>query len=59
MAKFTPPVNPRSDENIQTISGTKLEDFPNHRTDYNSTSQTVEKAVKKIFFIIPATESPF
>jgi hypothetical protein len=34
---------------IQTIFGTKLEDFLNYRIDYNSISQTVEKVVKKIF----------
>jgi hypothetical protein len=48
-----PPVNSRSDENTQTIPGTKLEDFSNYRTDYNSTSQTVEKAVKNISFSAP------
>jgi hypothetical protein len=50
MPTLQPPVNSRSDENIQTTLGTKLEDFSNHRTDYNSRSQTVEKAVKKISF---------
>jgi hypothetical protein len=29
MAKLIPPVNPRSDENIQTTFGTKLEDPSN------------------------------
>jgi hypothetical protein len=38
MVKFIPPVNFCSDENIQTIFGTKLEDFLNYRTDYNSIS---------------------
>jgi hypothetical protein len=38
MVKFIPPVNFCSDENIQTIFGTKLEDFLNYRIDYNSTS---------------------
>jgi hypothetical protein len=33
---------------IQTIFGTKLEDFLNYRIDYNLISQTVEKVVKKI-----------
>jgi hypothetical protein len=47
---FQPPVNFCSHENIQTIFGTKLEDFLNYRINYNSISQTVEKAVKKIFF---------
>jgi hypothetical protein len=42
-----------SDENIQSIFGTKLEDFLNNRIDYNSISQTVEKVVKKIFFSAP------
>jgi hypothetical protein len=28
MQTFQPPANPCSDENIQTILGTKLEDFP-------------------------------
>jgi hypothetical protein len=40
-------------KNIQTIFGTKLEDFLNYRIDYNSISQTVEKVVKKIFFSAP------
>jgi hypothetical protein len=38
MVKLIPPVNFRSDENIQTIFGTKLEDFLNYRIDYNSIS---------------------
>jgi hypothetical protein len=50
MLIFQPPVNFCSDENIQTIFGTNLEDFLNYRIDYNSISQTVEKVVKKIFF---------
>jgi hypothetical protein len=49
MLIFQPPVNFCSDENIQTIFGTKLEDFLNYRIDYNSISKTVEKVVKKIF----------
>jgi hypothetical protein len=49
MLIFQPPVNFCSDENIQTIFGTKLEDFLNYRIDYNSISQTVEKVVKKYF----------
>jgi hypothetical protein len=49
MLVFQPPVNFCSDENIQTIFETKLEDFLNYRIDYNSISQTVEKVVKKIF----------
>jgi hypothetical protein len=49
MLIFQPPVNFCSDENIQTIFGTKLEDLLNYRVDYNSISQTVEKVVKKIF----------
>jgi hypothetical protein len=49
MLIFQPPVNFCSDKNIQTTFGTKLEDFLNHRIDYNSISQTVEKVVKKIF----------
>jgi hypothetical protein len=53
MVKLVPAVNFCSDENIQTIFGTNLEDFSNHRTDYNSISQTVEKVVKKIFFSAP------
>jgi hypothetical protein len=40
MLIFQPPVNFCSDENIQTIFGTKLEDFLNYRIDYNSISQT-------------------
>jgi hypothetical protein len=53
MLIFQPPINFCSDENIQTIFGTKLEDFSNYRIDYNSISQTVEKVVKKIFFSAP------
>jgi hypothetical protein len=49
MVKLSPPVNFCSDENIQTIFGTKLEDFLNYRIVYNSISQTVEKVVKKNF----------
>jgi hypothetical protein len=46
MLIFQAPVNFCSDENIQTIFRTKLEDFSNYRIDYNSISQTV---VKKYF----------
>jgi hypothetical protein len=53
MLIFQPPVNFCSDENIQTIFGSKLEHFLNYRIDYNSISQTVEKVVKKIFFSAP------
>jgi hypothetical protein len=54
MLIFQPPVNFCSDENIQTIFETQLEDFLNYRIDYyNSISQTVEKVVKKIFFSAP------
>jgi hypothetical protein len=53
MLIFQPPVNFCSDENIQTIFGTNLEDFLNYRIDYNSISQTFEKVVKKIFFSAP------
>jgi hypothetical protein len=49
MLIFQTPVNFCSDENVQTIFGTKLEDLLNYRIDYNSISQTVEKVVKKIF----------
>jgi hypothetical protein len=52
MLIFQPPVNFCSDENIQTIFGTKLEDLLNYRIDYNSISQTVEKVVKKILQIV-------
>jgi hypothetical protein len=38
MVKLLPPVNFCSDENIQTIFGTKLEDFLNYRIVYNSIS---------------------
>jgi hypothetical protein len=38
MVKLIPPVNFCSDENIQTIFGTKFEDFLNYRTDNNSIS---------------------
>jgi hypothetical protein len=50
MLIFQPPVNFCSDKNIQTIFGTKLEDFLNYRIGYNLISQTVEKVVKKILF---------
>jgi hypothetical protein len=43
MVKLRPPVNFCSDENIQTIFKTKLEEFLNYRIDYNL------KVVKKIF----------
>jgi hypothetical protein len=38
MVKLVPSVNFCSDENIQTIFGTKLEDFLKCRIDYNSIS---------------------
>jgi hypothetical protein len=38
MVKLVPPVNFCSDQNIQTIFGTKLEDFLDYRIDYNSIS---------------------
>jgi hypothetical protein len=38
MVKIIPLVNFCSDENIQTIFGSKLEDFLNYRIDYNSIS---------------------
>jgi hypothetical protein len=38
MVKPIPPVKFCSDENIQTIFGTKLEDFLNYRIVYNSIS---------------------
>jgi hypothetical protein len=44
MLIFQPPVNFCSDKNIQTIFGTKLEDFLNYRIDYNSISQTVDSS---------------
>jgi hypothetical protein len=53
MLIFQPPVNFCSDKKIQTIFGTKLEDFLNYRIDYNLISQTVKKVVKKIFFRAP------
>jgi hypothetical protein len=53
MLIFQPPVNFCSNKNIQTIFGTKLEDFLNYRIDYNLISQTVEKVVKKLFFRAP------
>jgi hypothetical protein len=49
MLIFQLPVNFCSDENIQTIFETQLEDFLNYRIDYNSISQTVKKVVKKYF----------
>jgi hypothetical protein len=51
MLIFQPPVNFCSDENIQTIFGTKLEDFLNYRIDYNSISKTVEKVVKIVVYL--------
>jgi hypothetical protein len=36
MVKLIPPVKFCSDENIQTIFGTKFEDSLNYRTEYNS-----------------------
>jgi hypothetical protein len=48
------PLSKRNVKLIQTIFGTKLEDFSNYRIDYNSISQTVEKVVKKIFFCAPS-----
>jgi hypothetical protein len=53
MLIFQPPVNFCSDKNIQTIFGTKVEDFLNYRIDYNLISQIIEKVVKKIFFRAP------
>jgi hypothetical protein len=38
MVKLIPPVNFCSDENIQTIFGTKLADFLNYLIVYNSIS---------------------
>jgi hypothetical protein len=48
MLIFQPPVNFCSDENIQTIFGTKSEDFSNYRIDYNSISQTDEEVVSDL-----------
>jgi hypothetical protein len=45
MLIFQPPANFCSDKNIQTIFGTKLDDFLNYRVDYNLISQTVEKNI--------------
>jgi hypothetical protein len=42
MLIFQPPVNFFSDKNIQTIFGTKLEDFLNYRIDYNSISDSLK-----------------
>jgi hypothetical protein len=53
MLIFQPPVNFCSDENIQSIFETQLEDFLNYWIDYNSISQTVQKVVKKIFISAP------
>jgi hypothetical protein len=47
MAKLIPPVNFCSDENVQTIFGTKLEDFLNYRTDYNSIYPKLSKKLEK------------
>jgi hypothetical protein len=38
MVKLIPPVNFCSDENIQTIFGTRFEDFLKYPTEYNSVS---------------------
>jgi hypothetical protein len=46
MVKLVPPVKFCSDQNIQTIFGTKLEDFLNYRIDYNSICR---KSCEKIF----------
>jgi GTP-sensing pleiotropic transcriptional regulator CodY len=59
MLIFQPPVNFCSDENIQTIFGIKLKDFLNYRIDYNSISQTVEKVVKIVIFILSARRECF
>jgi hypothetical protein len=58
MLIFQPPVNFCSDKNIQTIFGTKLEDFLNYRIDNNLISQTVDKVVKKIFFRATLSAQP-
>jgi hypothetical protein len=47
MLIFQPPVNFCSDENIQTIFGTKLEDFLNYRINYNP--KLSKKLYKKYF----------
>jgi hypothetical protein len=59
MQIFQPPVNFCSDKNIQTIFGTKLEDFLNYRIDYNLISQTVEKVVKNSYFYIKCAKRVF
>jgi hypothetical protein len=43
MLIFQPPVNFCSDKNIQTIFGTKLEDFLIYRVDFNLIFQKVVK----------------
>jgi hypothetical protein len=55
MLIFQPPVNFCSDKNIQTIFGTKLEDFLNYRIDYDLISQTVEKVVKIVIYDVSVT----
>jgi hypothetical protein len=49
MLIFQPPVNFCSNKNIQTIFGTKLEDFWNYRIDYNLISQVVQKVVQNSY----------
>jgi hypothetical protein len=49
MLIFQPPVNFCSNENIQAIFGTKLEDLLNYRVDYNSISQCRKSCEKNIF----------
>jgi hypothetical protein len=59
MLIFQPSVNFCSDKNIQTIFGTKLEDFLNYRIDYNLISQTIEKVVKNSYLYSKAAKSYF
>jgi hypothetical protein len=49
MVTLIPPVNFCSDENIQTIFGTKLEDFLNYRIDLQFNILNCRKSCEKIF----------
>jgi hypothetical protein len=51
MLIFQPPVNFCSEENIQTIFGTKLEDFLNYRIDYTSVHGKSIQVLREIFAI--------
>jgi hypothetical protein len=56
MVKFIPPVNFCYDENIQTIFGTKLEDFLNYRIQLQFNILNCRKSSEKMFFGLPIWE---